>query len=113
MAVVNAINPVLASSVVTPASAAASDTVPVAINSRYLVRITNGGGSPITVTFSDPNSVGPASAQVFTPSVQWSVTNATTRVGILDSNRFRDTNGNLNIAFSATASVTYEVIGPL
>lgn len=90
-------------------AAGASDTIAVLPTTKYLIHVKNGGGAPITVTVDDPTSQSPAQAAQFNPDVAPSVPAAGERVFVLDSTRFRDANGNINITFSATASVTYAI----
>jgi hypothetical protein len=94
-------------------AAALSDTVAVQPTSRYIVHVKNGSGSAITVTFDDQATPGPAQAQSFNPDVQFSVPATSERIILIDSTRFRDILGNLNIAFSAITTVTYAIYGPL
>jgi len=93
----------------TPASA---DTFPVQPASRYLVHVKNGSGASINVTLDD-QSTGPVGATSYNPDVVVAVPAAGERMILVDSLRFRDPNGNVNIAFSATATVTYAIYGPI
>lgn len=94
-------------------AAALSDTVAVQPTSRYIIHVKNGGGASITVTLDDQATAGPAQAQAFNPDVQFAVPAAGERVILVDSTRFRDSLGNLNLAFSAITTVTYAIYGPL
>jgi hypothetical protein len=100
----------------TPAYAAvgSTDTIPVGPTGRYLLVVKNAGGGADTVTITDAASVNPPSAQ--TPGVfnVQEVVPATTgeRHFFLEAQRFRDANGNIAVAHSATASVTCIVYGP-
>jgi len=88
-------------------AAAASDSF--SNNGKTMVRVTNGGGSPITVTFDDPNSVSPPGATAWNPDAAVTVTNGQARIiGPFPANRFNDANGRCQIAWSATTSVTWE-----
>ncbi len=80
---------------------------------RYLLRANNAGGAPITLTFDDPTSATPASAKQFNPDVDVAVTNAQARAILIDSNRFADANGWVNITYSGTPTMTVEIYGPL
>lgn len=77
-------------------------------NGKTMVRVSNGGGAPITVTFDDPNS-SLAGATAFNPDVGVSVTNGTAKIiGPFLPARFNDSNGRVQLAFSATTSVAWE-----
>ena len=85
------------------AAAVATTTIP--NNGSVLVRIVNGGASPVTVTFGIQKKVlGNAITQaIFSESVA----NGTAKIyGPFPPSVFNDVNGNLNITFSAEASVT-------
>ena len=77
-------------------------------NGKTMVRVNNGGGAPITVTFDDPNSAL-AGATAFNPDVGVAVTNGTAKIiGPFPPSRFNDANGRCQMAWSATTSVTWE-----
>lgn len=97
----------------TNTATAGPDRFPAAVGARYLVRINNTGGAPVSAIFDDTNSATPASATAFNPDVTVPVTNAQARAITVDSNRFRDANGWINIAWSATPTATVEIHGPL
>lgn len=92
---------------------ASTDTVAVGPAQKYILHIKNASGASVTVTVDDQTSVSPSQAVTFNPDVAVVVPAAGERILIIDSNRFRDITGKLNIAFSATASVTYAIYGPL
>ena len=79
-----------------------------------LLRFTNTGGSAVTVTIDDPNSVTPVAATAFNPDIGVSVP-ATTGVRtflIPDVTRFVDSaTGRLNWTYSAALTGTCEVYG--
>lgn len=79
-----------------------------------LLRFTNTGGSPVTVTVDDPTSVAPAAATQFNPDISVAVP-ATTGVRsflIPDVTRFVDpTTGQLNWTYSAALTGAVEVYG--
>ena len=87
-------------------AAAASDSF--SNNGKVMVRVNNGGGSTITLTVDDPNSSLPA-ATAFNPDAAISVVNGTVRIiGPFAPARFNDASGRVQLAWSATASVTWE-----
>jgi hypothetical protein len=97
------------------AAVAASDTIPVGADGRYLLIVKNAGGSPDTVAVVDPTSQAPEGAS-FTggnPNISHSVP-ATTgeRHFLLDARRHRDVNGNIVVTHSFVTSVTCIVYGP-
>lgn len=77
-------------------------------NGKVMVRVANAGASPVTVTFDDPNSAL-AGATAFNPDVGVTVPNGAQRIiGPFPPNRFNDSNGRVQMAWSATASMTWE-----
>jgi hypothetical protein len=100
---------------VTPTQMTATDTIPVQAGGRYLLITRNTTATPLVTTIDDPNSAGPAGAQSFNPDVQVTTPITTgVRSTILDSNRFRDGSGNINLTSTGTAAgTTAEVYGPL
>jgi hypothetical protein len=77
-------------------------------NGKTMVRVNNGSGASITVTFDDPNSAL-AGATAFNPDVGVTVVNGQARIiGPFLPARFNDSNGRVQIAWSATASITWE-----
>lgn len=74
--------------------------------------VKNGGGSPITVTIDDPNSVGPSGAAQFNPDLSVSVTNGSEKcIGPLSATRFgRSSDGQVAITYSAVTSVTVAAV---
>jgi len=102
-------DPALTGTVVTPNTAAASDSFPVSAGETYVMLVINGGGSPDSVVIDDPNSVGPAGNTSFNPDVTKSVTNGTNQVFRIAADRFKDVNGNVNVTHSFTTSVTVYV----
>jgi len=76
------------------------------------LRIINGGGSSITCTIDDPNSVAPENATTYNPDVVITVPNGTTRVvKITDSRRFPNAADSslVSLTWSAVTSVTFEL----
>jgi hypothetical protein len=81
-------------------------------NGPVFLEIINGGGSSITATLDDPNSVTPEGAQSWNPDVQWTVPNGASRVvKIADARRFNNNavDGLASIAWSAVTSVTFKL----
>lgn len=93
--------------------AGATDAFPAQAGSTYLLWIVNASGSSVAAVIADSTSVAPALATAFTPSVTVTVPAGTTRQLKINADRFRDSSGNVNIAFTPNASVTYAIIGPL
>jgi len=115
MATLTPIVPVLAGTVETAPVAAAGggDVFPAVPGGEYLLRVINGGGSPITVTLDDPTSQTPPAATAFNPDVAIPVTNGTTKailIGDREITRLRNpTTGNIAIAYSGVTTVTVQV----
>jgi len=86
---------------------AASDTIAEAQlgSSGAIIRVINGGGSPDTVTLTDPNTTVVGSTAT-NPTV--SVTNGTTKT-ILLPRALLNSSGVITVAHSFTTSVTCEV----
>jgi len=84
-------------------------------SSLMVIRITNGGGSSITVTLDDPTSVAPEGTGVtFGPDPAFSIAAAASRYIVLTHERkarFTDpATGRVNWTYSAVTSVTVEVV---
>jgi hypothetical protein len=115
MATLVPIVPVLTGTVETAPAAAAGggDVFPAVQGASYLLRVINGGGSPITVTLDDPSTQSPPGATAFNPDVAIPVTNGTTKsikITSSDVNRLRNpTTGNIAIAYSGVTTVTVQV----
>lgn len=96
----------------TNALTAGPDTVPVQFGGKYLFRINNTGGAPITWTIDDPVSQDPGNAKTFNPDVDIVVTNGQARAFLVDANRFRNSAGNVTLTPSGAPTATLEVYGP-
>lgn len=96
------------------AAVGASDVIPVAPNARYLLIVKNAGGTPDNVVIDDPTFVAPVGSTTPGNADVSTTVPATTgeRHWELDSNRFRDASGNINLTHSFTTSVTCIVYGP-
>jgi len=78
-------------------------------NGRTMIRVVNGGGAPTTLTLDDPGTNQPVAATAFNPDAAITITNGTTKViGPFPTSRFNDANGRVQMAWSVTASVTWE-----
>lgn len=114
MAVITPVVPALAYAARTFSTLTASDTVPLQGASRYMLHFKNTTGGAISPVIVDPTSQTPAGATAFNPSVTEGPIPATTGEGyayISNSDRFRDSSGNMTITGGTGAQVT--VIGPL
>lgn len=101
--------PGVAGAVVTSHNAAASDSF--TNNGKVMLRVTNGGGAPITLTVDDPSSVSPTAATAWNPDAAITIANGATKViGPFPPSRFNDANGRVQLAWSATTSVTWEAV---
>lgn len=97
--------PGVAGALVTVHNAAAADSFD--NNGQTFIRITNTSGGTITVTFDDPNSQNPGSAQAFNPDVQFGILTATSRIfGPFPPARFNDANGRVQLAWGSTPGAT-------
>jgi hypothetical protein len=94
-------------------AAGSADTFPTNPGRHYIVHVKNASGGSINVTVTDPNSVSPGGATQFNPNVLIAVPAGAERVMVLEGTRFRDSSGNINLAFSATTSVTYAIYAML
>lgn len=95
------------------ADAAGDYCVPADSRQRIAIRVKNGGGSSITVTLDDVNSVSPDQAQSFNADVQVAIAAGAERViAISDTTRFLNTsNGRISWTYSGVTSVTVDVFG--
>jgi hypothetical protein len=99
-----------AGTVITPVAAAGGGDA-MAVGSGMILRLVNGGGSPVTVTLVVP------AARTYEPNVAVTspaiaVTNGTTRdIGPIDAGTFQDpTTGLCTITYSGVTSVTVAAI---
>lgn len=100
--------PGVAGAVPTANAAAASDSF--TNNGKVMLRVTNGGGAPTTLTLDDPSSASPPAATAFNPDAAIVITNGTTKIiGPFPPARFNDANGRVQMAWSVTTSVTWEI----
>jgi hypothetical protein len=84
------------------AAAGGGDTVPVS-NDHTWVEVANGGGSPITVTLTDPQTT-PSGSAATNPST--SVTNGTTKLIRLPSSLVNAATGLVSVGYSGVTTVT-------
>ena len=77
-----------------------------ATTGREIFVITNGGGSPITVTFAHQNQCNQGFSH---DSAQSIAAGATRYLGPFDRFRFGDSSGNVQVTYSAVTSVTVAV----
>ena len=112
MATITPLDPRQANGVlVAPANASGGgDVIPMQPGKTYAVRVTNGGGAPITLDIDDP-----ASGSGATPEYNdVTVTNATSRVFTFKRPLFGKTpTADVALSYSAVTSVTVEAYGPL
>jgi hypothetical protein len=88
-------------------AAAASDSF--SNSGRAMIRVNNASGSSVTLTLDDPNSATLVAAVAFNPDAAIVIPNGQVRVaGPFPPARFNDVNGRVQMAWSATASVTWE-----
>lgn len=109
MALMTAVRPTAGGTTIAGAAVSASDTISANdLGSRgaYLV-VTNGGGSPITVTVSDASKT-PAGNSATTTAV--SVTNGTSKVFYISPAAVDYTTNLVTVTYSGTTSVTYQLL---
>lgn len=113
MAVITPVVPGLAQ-VIAPTVLTTADTIPVQTGGRYLLVTRNTTATSLATTVDDPNSIPPAGAKTFDPDILITTPITTgVRATVLDANRFRDVNGNINISnVGFAAGTTGEVHGP-
>lgn len=87
---------------------------PAASGQRYLILWRNTGGSASVPTIDDPTSASPVGATAFNPDLVGATVPITTgaTAQLIDANRFRDSNGNVNATMTNAASLTCAVVGP-
>jgi hypothetical protein len=106
----NADSPALPTGVVAnPHPAAAGDAF--SNDGSTLLRIINGSGGPVTCTLDDPNTQTPVGATAFNPDAALVVAAGATRTfGPFPPSRFNDPNGRVQMSWTATGSVTWELV---
>jgi len=99
-----------AGTVITPVSAAGGGDA-MSCGAANILRVVNGGGSPITVTIAIPSSASSVPNVAYT-STQVSVTNGTTKdIGPISNIPYQDpTTGLATITYSGVTSVTVAAI---
>lgn len=79
-------------------------------NVPVLVHIKNAGAGAITLTVDDPTSVSPVGAASWNPDLSVAVPAGSERIfPLTPPERFTDAAGNVNLVYSAVASVTVGV----
>lgn len=109
MALMTAVRPTAGGTVIAGAAVSSSDTISandLGARGAYLV-VTNGGGSPITVTVSDA-SLTPAGNTATTTAV--SVTNGTSKVFYISPAAVNLSTNVVTVAYSGTTTVTYQLL---
>lgn len=92
------------------AASAGGDSFPAIEQGTYLVHVINANAGATVLTVDDPNTVAPDSATAFNPDVALSVAAGTAKIFNLGNvGRYRDVNGNVNIVWSVSATVTFMV----
>jgi hypothetical protein len=92
------------------AAGAGGDTFPAASN--VYLRVKNGNAAACTVTVTPPAAGGPGGTTVapyaLAPAV--AATTGDRTYGPFPANPFADQNGNVNVSYSVTATVTVQVL---
>lgn len=96
------------------AADATGNYVVVAGAKRIVIRVNNGGGSPITWTLDDPNTATPEGAAAINPDVAITVTNGQARTVTLSGARLarflNTTNDRVSWTYSGVTTVTVEAV---
>lgn len=74
---------------------------------RTFLDVNNGSGSSLTVTFTTPGTVGGVAIENPTVTV---AAGARKRIGPFDPSVFNAADGNVDVAFSATTTITAEPV---
>ncbi len=91
-----------------PAAVASSETINGnLVSSGAKLQVINGAGAPINVTFTDPGTTPLGNTGTNAASA---VANATTKFFALTSGLVDGASGNIVVAFSATTSITAQII---
>lgn len=115
MAVITPVSPNAIGVAPTPQALTAADTIPVNPGAVYYLVVSNTTASVLTVVIDDPTTPQPEGAAAINPDVSQTVpiTNGL-KVFKIRSSRFRDGNGNVNLAnTNFAAGTTAYVIGPV
>lgn len=113
MTTLTPVAPAIAGNTVTPIVPTAADVIPCSAYSVVILIVRTGGTNTYTGSIDDPTSQTPASATAFNPDVSTgAVPISTTKSFRLDTARFRDSSGNINITSSSTfTGTTLEAYG--
>lgn len=115
MAQVTPSSPSLAGTVLTANAASAGGDSVANLRGDVLLRITNGGGAPITCTVAAQLTSRQGDGVYPTQTVANNVitiANGVTRIAGPFPAAFNDGNGNLQLTWSATSSVTFDALKP-
>lgn len=92
------------------AASGGGDSFPAVEAGQYLIHVVDANASSAVLTVDDPNSVTPEGATAWNPDAVLTTLTATSRLfNLKDATRFRDANGNVNLSWSVTATVTFMV----
>lgn len=80
---------------------AAGDQFAAEFGAVYLLRFTNASATPANVVLDDPVSVAPVGNTAYNPDVTVAVPAGQSRAMRVDSNRFRNSSGNIVWTYSA------------
>lgn len=99
----------------TPAAASAglTDRFQTGFGQKYLLEIDNTSGASRTVTVDDPDATNPGGFKTLNRDVDIVLATNQKRGFVVDSARFRDSSGWVNLSINANTGVTYTVWGPL
>lgn len=106
-------NPAVTGTTLVPIVPTASDQIPCSAYKAVLLVVRTGGTNTYAATIDDPTSQGPAGATAYNPDLATgTVPISTVRVFRLETARFKDANGNINLTSSSTfTGTTLEAYG--
>lgn len=113
MSTITPVVPSVTPQTVTPIVPTAADVIPCAAFKQVILVITTGGTNTYAGVIDDPTSVGPANPTQFNPDVSTGTIPISSKRSImLDTARFRDSSGNINLTSSSTfTGTTLEAYG--
>jgi hypothetical protein len=110
VAALSAVTPTNSGTVTAGAAVASSDTIATSVMGSvgvYLL-LTNGGGSPDTVTISDAG-LTPSGNPLATGSISDTLTNGTSQIYVVRVNQANPATNLVTVTHSFTTSVTYQM----
>lgn len=113
MSTITPVAPSVTPATVTPIVPTAADVIPCAAYTKVILVITTGGTNTYAGSIDDPTSQSPVGATAWNPDLSTGTIPISSQRSVsLDTARFRDSSGNINLTSSSTfTGTTVEAYG--